>query len=99
LVSSQKFETLHDKKSGRVTLKIRDLGPGDEGAYCCVLSNPYGQTTATLSVNPDINGLRHRGLSPGCCRATLEKRIRQQRMINEAKKVANEECRDESLTL
>ncbi len=99
LISCEKYEVSSDRKSGKVTLKIRDLGPGDEGSYCCILTNPYGETTATLAVNPDVNRLRHRGLSPGCCRATLEKRIRQQRLINEAEKRSNDEKSDKSITL
>jgi hypothetical protein len=53
-----------------VSLTIRDIGPGDEGAYCCTIVNPYGHMTATLTVNPDLS--RPRCLSPGCCRATLQ---------------------------
>ena len=82
-----------------MNISTRDLGPGDEGAYCCILVNPYGETTATLSVNPDVNRLRHRGLSPGCCRATLEKRLRQQRLVNEAEVVSKDEKHDKTITL
>ncbi len=31
-------------------MTIRQLGPGDEGAYTCVVENPYGEVSATLKV-------------------------------------------------
>ncbi len=77
LPSSEKYQLEYDPTSGRISLLIRDLGPGDEGQYSCTASNDYGSVTATLSVNPDINNMKHRALSPGCCRASLQRRGRQ----------------------
>lgn len=54
------------------------LGPGDEGQYSCTVSNDYGSVTATLNVNPDVNALRHGGLSHGCCRASLQRKMKHQ---------------------
>ena len=51
-------------------------GPGDEGQYTCSVSNDYGSVTATLKVNPDVNALRHGGLSHGCCRASLQRKVK-----------------------
>jgi titin len=53
--TSEKYTLSYDPESGRVSLLIRNLGPGDEGTYACTVSNAYGSTTATLSVNPDGN--------------------------------------------
>ena len=52
-------------------------GPGDEGQYTCSVSNDYGSVTATLKVNPDVNALRHGGLSHGFpCRASLQRKVK-----------------------
>jgi len=53
LPSSEKYELHYDPSSGDVSLTIRNLGPGDEGEYCCTISNAYGSVSATLSVNPE----------------------------------------------
>jgi len=79
VVSNNKYQLLDDPNCGKVSLKIIDLGPGDEGQFCCTISNDYGSCTATLTVNPDVNRLRHRGLSPTCCRRTFQKRIKDHR--------------------
>ena len=42
--------TKHDQKSGKVTLVIENLGPGDEGQYECRADNPYGDSTCTIVV-------------------------------------------------
>ena len=83
MTSNDKVDVHYDQNSGEVSLKIKNIGPGDEGAYSCTISNPYGHTTATLSVNPDV-GRRRIGLSPGCCRATLQKKLQQQRSVTNA---------------
>ena len=41
------------------------------------MSNDYGSVTATLKVNPDVNALRHGGLSHGFpCRASLQRKVK-----------------------
>ena len=40
----------YDETSGRVSLVIPDLGPGDEGDYQCRADNPYGDSTCTITV-------------------------------------------------
>ena len=77
LPSSDKYQHTYDPKSGHITLLIQDIGPGDEGQYSCTVSNEYGSITANLNVNPDINGLNNRCLSPGCCRASLQRKMKQ----------------------
>jgi len=77
LPKSDKYEYQYDANSGQVVLVIRDLGPGDEGQYTCSVSNDYGSVTATLKVNPDVNALRHGGLSHGFpCRASLQRKVK-----------------------
>ena len=74
LSSSDKFILSYDLDSGRISLLIRNLGPGDEGTYSCTVSNAYGNTTATLSVNPD--GSNQQGsncFGPGSTRGTLQR--------------------------
>ncbi len=73
LNSTDKCQLDYDPTSGRVSLVIRDLGPGDEGQYCCTASNDYGSITATLSINPDINNVQlYRTLSRQ--RASLQRK-------------------------
>ena len=43
--------TKYDEKSGKVTLVIENLGPGDEGQYECRADNPYGDSTCTIAVS------------------------------------------------
>jgi hypothetical protein len=74
LPSSEKYEWNYDAKSGQVSLMIRNLGPGDEGQYSCTVNNDYGSVTATLNVNPDINAMKTGPLSPGCLRASLQRK-------------------------
>jgi len=74
LESSEKHILSYDMDSGRISLLIRDLGPGDEGTYSCTVSNAYGKTTATLSVNPDGNNQRGSNcFGPGSSRGTLQR--------------------------
>jgi len=54
LPTSDKYQLYHEESSGTVCLVIQNLGPGDEGAYCCTASNPYGSVSATMSINPDM---------------------------------------------
>ena len=72
LSSPEKYILSYDQDSGRISLKIRNLGPGDEGTYSCTVSNPYGKTTATLSVNPDGQGGPN-CFGPGSSRGTLQR--------------------------
>ena len=37
--------THNNEESGRVTLVIENLGPGDEGQYECRADHPYGDST------------------------------------------------------
>ena len=72
--SPEKFILSYDQDSGKISLVIRNLGPGDEGTYSCTVSNPYGKTTATLSVNPDGNNQSASNcFGPGSSRGTLQR--------------------------
>ena len=74
LSASEKFVMSYDPESGNISLLIRDLGPGDEGQYSCTVSNPYGGTTATLSVNPDAsNKVGLNCYNPNSSRGTLQR--------------------------
>jgi titin len=43
--------TYYDEETGKVTLVIENLGPGDEGQYECRADNPYGDSTCTILVS------------------------------------------------
>ena len=74
-MTPDKYIPSYDPQTGQVSLRIKNLGPGDEGTYACTVSNAYGSTTATLSVNPEAQNKKtgKRCLSPGCSRATLQR--------------------------
>merc|ERR1711936_1349975 len=50
--------TKYDENTGHVTLVIQDLGPGDEGQYECRADNPYGDSTCTITINPEVTKKR-----------------------------------------
>lgn len=39
---------LYDENSGKVSLLIKTIGPGDEGEYTCTALNPYGEAICTV---------------------------------------------------
>ena len=46
---------LYDEHSGKVSLLIKTIGPGDEGEYTCTALNPYGEAICTVSTNTRNN--------------------------------------------
>ena len=44
---------LYDEVSGKVSLQIRSIGPGDEGEYTCTALNPYGEAICTVYISPE----------------------------------------------
>ena len=46
VTNGAKYAVSFDPSSGEVALLIREIGPGDEGVYCCTASNAYGSVTA-----------------------------------------------------
>eukprot|EP00091_Calanus_sinicus_P008954 TRINITY_DN21268_c0_g1_i1.p1 TRINITY_DN21268_c0_g1~~TRINITY_DN21268_c0_g1_i1.p1 ORF type:complete len:145 (-),score=39.16 TRINITY_DN21268_c0_g1_i1:104-538(-) len=63
--------TKHDQKTGKVTLVIENLGPGDEGQYECRADNPYGDSTCTILINPEVTK-KSVILPKGSCRPKLK---------------------------
>jgi hypothetical protein len=53
VTNDDKYAVSFDPVSGEVGLLIREIGPGDEGEYCCTATNAYGSVTARLNVNPE----------------------------------------------
>ena len=49
VTNGAKYAVSFDPASGAVALLIREIGPGDEGVYCCTATNPYGSVTARLA--------------------------------------------------
>ena len=44
---------VYDDASGKVSLQIRGIGPGDEGEYTCTALNPYGEAICTVYISPE----------------------------------------------
>jgi len=67
-------KTHYDEQTGRVCLVIPDLGPGDEGDYMCRADNPYGDSTCTITINPETvdNSKKKVVLPKGSCRMKLK---------------------------
>jgi len=65
-------KTWYDEKTGRVCLVIEDLGPGDEGDYQCRADNPYGDSTCTITINPETVSKKKVVLPKGSCRMKLK---------------------------
>jgi len=65
--------TSFDPANGRVTLMLSDVGPGDEGIYTCTASNPYGESTCSINLNPEKTQSRRKPTLPkGSCRTKLK---------------------------
>ena len=50
---SSKHAMVYDDYSGKVSLQIRTIGPGDEGEYTCTALNPYGEAICTVYISPE----------------------------------------------
>merc|ERR1712032_1662681 len=44
---------MYDEASGKVSLLIKAIGPGDEGEYTCTALNPYGEAICTVYISPE----------------------------------------------
>jgi hypothetical protein len=50
---SEKHQMMYDEASGKVSLLIKAIGPGDEGEYTCTALNPYGEAICTVYISPE----------------------------------------------
>ena len=50
---SDKYQMMYDEASGKVSLLIKAIGPGDEGEYTCTALNPYGEAICTVYISPE----------------------------------------------
>ena len=50
---SDKHQMMYDEASGKVSLLIKAIGPGDEGEYTCTALNPYGEAICTVYISPE----------------------------------------------
>jgi hypothetical protein len=51
--TSDKHQMTYEESSGRVSLLIKSIGPGDEGEYTCTALNPYGEAICTVYISPE----------------------------------------------
>merc|ERR1719228_1673047 len=51
--ANDKHEMTYDEASGKVSLLIKSIGPGDEGEYTCTALNPYGEAICTVYISPE----------------------------------------------
>ena len=50
---SEKHQMMYDEASGKVSLLIKAIGPGDEGEDTCTALNPYGEAICTVYISPE----------------------------------------------
>ena len=50
---NEKHQMMYDEASGKVSLLIKAIGPGDEGEYTCTALNPYGEAICTVYISPE----------------------------------------------
>jgi hypothetical protein len=50
---NEKHQMIYDENSGKVSLMIKTIGPGDEGEYTCTALNPYGEAICTVYISPE----------------------------------------------
>jgi hypothetical protein len=50
---NEKHQMIYDENSGKVSLMIKAIGPGDEGEYTCTALNPYGEAICTVYISPE----------------------------------------------
>ena len=53
LIATDKHQMVYDENSGKVSLMIKAIGPGDEGEYTCTALNPYGEAICTVYISPE----------------------------------------------
>ena len=52
-LGNEKHQMIYDENSGKVSLMIKAIGPGDEGEYTCTALNPYGEAICTVYISPE----------------------------------------------
>ena len=52
-LGNDKHQMIYDENSGKVSLMIKAIGPGDEGEYTCTALNPYGEAICTVYISPE----------------------------------------------
>ena len=52
-IATDKHQMVYDENSGKVSLMIKAIGPGDEGEYTCTALNPYGEAICTVYISPE----------------------------------------------
>ena len=53
IIATDKHQMVYDENTGKVSLMIKSIGPGDEGEYTCTALNPYGEAICTVYISPE----------------------------------------------
>ena len=53
IVATEKYQMVYEENTGKVSLMIKSIGPGDEGEYTCTALNPYGEAICTVYISPE----------------------------------------------
>lgn len=53
LLESSKFRMSYNENTGEVSLLINQIGPGDEGEYCCTARNQFGEAICSVYIQPE----------------------------------------------
>ena len=52
-LATEKYQMVYEENTGKVSLMIKSIGPGDEGEYTCTALNPYGEAICTVYISPE----------------------------------------------
>nr|CAD7404271.1 unnamed protein product [Timema cristinae] len=53
LFESNKYKMKYEEQTGKVSLLINSIGPGDEGEYTCTARNQYGEAICSVYIQPE----------------------------------------------
>ena len=53
IAATEKYQMVYEENTGKVSLMIKSIGPGDEGEYTCTALNPYGEAICTVYISPE----------------------------------------------
>ena len=88
---SEKHQMMYDEASGKVSLLIKSIGPGDEGEYTCTALNPYGEAICTVYISPEATNKQVKKSRSGAKLHKSKSGHDQQMMVQQQQQVAEQQ--------